>query len=38
VSLQIEGFIVESGGVVYASLGDLVTGLREFASRLALVA
>jgi nucleoside 2-deoxyribosyltransferase len=38
VSLQIEGFIVESGGVVYASLGDLVTGLREFASRLAPVA
>jgi hypothetical protein len=38
VSLQIEAFILESGGIIYTSLDDLVAGLREFVSSLAVAA
>jgi hypothetical protein len=37
-SLQVETFILESGGIVYDSLDDLVDGLRAFASGVALAA
>jgi nucleoside 2-deoxyribosyltransferase len=35
-TLQVEAFVLESGGVIYTSLGDLVAGLRTFVPRLAL--
>lgn len=38
VNLQIEAFILESGGTIYTSLSDLVAGLREFVSSAALAA
>lgn len=35
-SLQVETFVLESGGVIYTSLDELVAGLRTFVPRLAL--
>lgn len=37
-SLQVETFILESGGIVYDSLDALVAGLRAFTSGVALAA
>jgi hypothetical protein len=38
MSLQVETFVLEAGGVIYESLEDLVAGLRDYVSRLALAA
>jgi nucleoside 2-deoxyribosyltransferase len=35
VGIQIEAFVLESGGTIYSSLEDLVAGLREAVSSLA---